>query len=330
MVTAMARPGLGNNPKFRRLVHLLGEPEPHVRGHLESLWEVGYEAGNPIIGDSMDIELAGQWDGEPGRFTESLLECRLVDKVDDGKYAIHDFWSNCPAYVKRRRDAEDRRKQAGITISDQRRAAVNARWRGPTEIQPDTNGEPLVSGCIQPANIRVHDEYKPVQEDTTPSPSPSPSPVITKASSTGVEGPRDLPGKATKEEPPGFSQFWELYPRKVGKKPAIKVWERLKPDGALLEVILRALTAQRQQPSWADKQYVMHPERWLRGERWNDEVVSSDAGPAAATDMTLEKQRENNRLARAEEEAARQAPVFLSPRSAPAAEHNGHREGAQQ
>jgi hypothetical protein len=62
---AMARPGLRNHPKFRLLCHLLGEIDAHVWGYVEMMWEVGYESGNPVLGDHVQVELACGWRGEP-------------------------------------------------------------------------------------------------------------------------------------------------------------------------------------------------------------------------------------------------------------------------
>ena len=31
-----------------------------------------------------------------------------------------------------------------------------------------------------------------------------------------------------------FDQWWSLYPKKVGKKPALTIWKRIKPDAELL------------------------------------------------------------------------------------------------
>src|SRR5262245_15611804 len=110
----MARPGLHVHPKFRRLVHLLNEPEAHCRGYLECLWEVGYEAGNPVLGDATDVELAARYPGAPGRLCKALLECRLIDDVTDvsvtsvtpvtavTRYQIHDLFDHAPEYVRDR------------------------------------------------------------------------------------------------------------------------------------------------------------------------------------------------------------------------------------
>lgn len=74
--------------------------------------------------------------------------------------------------------------------------------------------------------------------------------------------------------PPGkmqemFAQFWEVYPRKVGKRAAMDKWERLKPP---LAQCLRAIEHQRLSPQWRKDggQYIPHPATWLNQGRWED------------------------------------------------------------
>ena len=104
----MARPGFRNHPKFRRLVHILGMSEPHVLGHVECLWSVAYNNfGNPFIGDSIDVELAACWAGEPGKLCRALASCGgdsragLIepDAERPGCWIIHDLADHAPSYV---------------------------------------------------------------------------------------------------------------------------------------------------------------------------------------------------------------------------------------
>jgi hypothetical protein len=106
----MARPGLRVNPKYRRLVVTLGLPEPHVYGLLEFMWSVGYETGNPLLGDGRDVELAAGWTGKPGELLEALVACRFLDQLEGG-YAIHDLFDHCPEYVHGRAQREQERKK---------------------------------------------------------------------------------------------------------------------------------------------------------------------------------------------------------------------------
>jgi hypothetical protein len=68
-------------------------------------------------------------------------------------------------------------------------------------------------------------------------------------------------------EPPGFLEFWALYPRKVGKKKARRAWRKAKPP--MLKV-RAALAWQRRDPWWLQGN-APHPERWINAGRWEDE-----------------------------------------------------------
>jgi len=71
----------------------------------------------------------------------------------------------------------------------------------------------------------------------------------------------------------GFDAFWKVYPRKVKKKESLKVWEKLKPDEQLTQIIIAAVEKQKTS-EWKDrdKKHIPHPSTWLNGERWNDEI----------------------------------------------------------
>jgi transposase len=70
-----------------------------------------------------------------------------------------------------------------------------------------------------------------------------------------------------------FDVFWQAYPRKVGKKPARKAWERIKPSKELLGKMLKSIQAARESKAWKkdNGEYIPHPSTWLNQERWEDE-----------------------------------------------------------
>jgi len=69
--------------------------------------------------------------------------------------------------------------------------------------------------------------------------------------------------------PPGFAEFWQAYPRKVGKRAAMKAFAlALKRTDA--PTILAGLA--RAQPHFnPETQYQPHPTTWLNQDRWLDE-----------------------------------------------------------
>jgi hypothetical protein len=89
-----------------------------------------------------------------------------------------------------------------------------------------------------------------------------------------------------------FTQFWKVYPRKVGKRSALRVWMKLGKDRPPLKKILAAIDLQKQSESWQRDggQYIPHPTTWLNQGRWEDEPTTVEGGrpkhdPAIAAEM---------------------------------------------
>lgn len=156
----MARPGLTQHRKFRRLARALGS-NIVARGVLELLWDGCYESGDEYIGTSDDIEHAIGWTGAPGMVTTALLEAGAPEgygfiepatgpEVSIPAYRIHDLWHHAPDYVSKRRARELERRQKSQPVSLDRRTAPNGDGLGKSSTCQD-------------------------EGDRTPSPSPSPS-----------------------------------------------------------------------------------------------------------------------------------------------------------
>lgn len=75
-----------------------------------------------------------------------------------------------------------------------------------------------------------------------------------------------------------FDEFWEMYPKKVGKHKALVEWKRLDPDPALAHEICRRLLIQRCSDQWSEQngRFIPYPQNWLSGRHWEDEVTVPD------------------------------------------------------
>lgn len=84
--------------------------------------------------------------------------------------------------------------------------------------------------------------------------------------------------KSTEEMYVDFEDFWKIYPRKVSKKTAVKIWISLKVTGDLFNRIVVSLEKQKKSPQWSKNngEYIPHPTTWLRQERWEDEINLND------------------------------------------------------
>jgi hypothetical protein len=77
-----------------------------------------------------------------------------------------------------------------------------------------------------------------------------------------------------------FEKFWKLYPRKVGKRAALKEFEKvLKLKNApTVEHLLNAVKCYAKNAP-EDQRYIAHPTTWLRQGRWEDESVIAEPQP---------------------------------------------------
>jgi len=77
-----------------------------------------------------------------------------------------------------------------------------------------------------------------------------------------------------KEIEKDFETFWKAYPKRVARKKALEVFEKL--DQSLLPEILSALEKQKCSASWKDIKFIPHPTTWLNQARWEDEPEPID------------------------------------------------------
>lgn len=121
------------------------------------------------------------------------------------------------------------------------RAAANARYaKRNANSMPQASDE--LAGSTAPSPV----------PDPLPSPVPDPKPSITDER---------------------FDNFWEAYPRKVGKDAARKAWKKIREPSVTLELILSALEWQRECREWKkdNGQYIPNPSTYLNQGRWLDE-----------------------------------------------------------
>lgn len=71
-----------------------------------------------------------------------------------------------------------------------------------------------------------------------------------------------------------FERFWCEYPKKVGKKDALKAFMRIANLEDTFPKIMDALAKFKTTPEWKAEngRYIPYPATWIHGERWNDEI----------------------------------------------------------
>lgn len=91
---------------------------------------------------------------------------------------------------------------------------------------------------------------------------------------------------------PGFTEFWNAYPRKVAKQNAFKAWGKTGADDSqsLTSTIL-ADVKRRVNGEWKGKevQYIPHPATYLNQRRWEDESSATDTVETFERDLSVEE-----------------------------------------
>jgi hypothetical protein len=93
--------------------------------------------------------------------------------------------------------------------------------------------------------------------------------------------------QTTAGESEEFEHVWQVFPRRVGKEAARKAWSKLNGSRPSVEILLAAITCQKQSAQWIkdDGQFIPHLATWLNQHRWNDEVVPRRHIPTSLVEL---------------------------------------------
>lgn len=131
----------------------------------------------------------------------------------------------------------------------------------------------------------------------------------------GQSRPKNHTNEPSLEPSQHFDTFWEIYPLKVGKKPAQVAFAKIIKTTAL-EVILEGARRYASDPN-RHPSYTAHPSTWLNQERWADAPLPPrEVTPQERKEQELLKSRERDERAKADREAwqrelAQQAAVAV-------------------
>lgn len=77
-----------------------------------------------------------------------------------------------------------------------------------------------------------------------------------------------------------FDAFWASYPKKVGKQPARKAWDKLDPDKVLFEKIKASIETQKKSEQWTKDGgvFIPNPSTWINQARWDDVLPTGNGG----------------------------------------------------
>ena len=174
--------GLPHHPKTRKLQRRLGPSGPWALVCL-ILWAGHHRPNGDLAGmDDEDIELACDWQGEPGEFVRVAAEVGFLDVLND-HYVLHDWYEHQP-WIAGREQRRKRAQKAAYAKHHGREAAESMRSAS------DEYAESMRTACGEHADgmqdasgldAEICGEHaggtNPHCGPHAPSPSPSPSPT---------------------------------------------------------------------------------------------------------------------------------------------------------
>ena len=74
-----------------------------------------------------------------------------------------------------------------------------------------------------------------------------------------------------------FLEFWEKYPKKVGKGEALRIWKKLRPSNELSERIIASVVAHISDAQWKKEsgRFIPNPATFLNQGRYDDELTTT-------------------------------------------------------
>lgn len=234
------------------------EIEPaHMLGLLISfwLWALDNTPSGSLDGISNRmIARAAQWNGAPDAFVDAMANAGLLDAGGD-ILEIHDWYEYTGKLIDQReaeKNRSRRRRAAAASAADDLPATA-----GQTEDKAESDRGKAAG------RVKQSTPHQSTPKQSTPTKGDPP------------------PAPPTESKPDAqerrFAEFWQQYPKKIGKKAAQASWKRLKPDMALFELIMQAIAAAKASEQWNREsgRFIPNPSTWLNQGRWDDELPAS-------------------------------------------------------
>lgn len=238
--------GLSRHRKIFALSNYLDIPEPYAEGLVINLW---------------CWALDNAQDGDLAKFTPENIASVAIWRGDPEQFieglkesgfldeprTLHDWMDYAGKLIDRREKDRQRKRDCGSSAESSRNECGN-----PAESSRNIRSV----SCCKSKSIELEKENIP--------------PIV--------------PHGGT--EPEEFLEFWSRYPRKEGRKNALKAWKKLSPSPALVEEIMSGLEWRLTCEEWTKDggKYIPLPATWLNGERWTDARPEKNNSPNSKTE----------------------------------------------
>mgnify|MGYP003628896774 CR=1 FL=1 len=87
---------------------------------------------------------------------------------------------------------------------------------------------------------------------------------------------------------PEFEEFWNAYPKRVGKGKAHAAFTKA-TQHTNAQTIIQAAAQYAQAPGLPEKQYIPHPTTWLNAESWEDDLPAAHTVPKTKNTTALQE-----------------------------------------
>ncbi len=255
------------HPKTRRMAKRLGIAPAAVVGHLASLWTwaLEYAPQGDLAGFEIEeLEIAAGWDGDDGAFIAAATVAGYLDATDAG--LLHD---------------------QALTIHDWNDYAGNLLARR----ERNRDYMRRARGHHVDTTSRPRGELEKSREELRPIPSPA----------GAVE---DVLAVDNSEQGDRFTEFWTLYPRKVGKAEAEKRWAKMSVTSRVIAIAAAGHLATYARAQGAELRFIPHPATFIGPKRTYEDWANGmpagygaqsaapkrDACPDCETDLTFDEE----------------------------------------
>ena len=238
-----------NHTKLKKLCRILDVKAYVAVGLLESLWHLtGREAVAGDIGrmSNEDITTGIDYDGNAEHLIDALFKSGWIDKSAKYRLVVHDWHDHADDGVQKFL------KRNHLEFASQ-------------------DSSDVVETCRDMSRLPM------------PLPMPLPSPLYTPPDEHGfhLEPPaetRKLFEEDAEKEQSDFDrwfdgEFWQLYPRRVGKAAARRAAKRKLNTPGKRRFAAEMLKKQVPVLTLRGKEYIPYPATWVNRESWNDEIA---------------------------------------------------------
>jgi len=209
-----------------------------------------------------------------------------------GLYSFHDYKVDRPVFPSRkslakRSDLRDQARVSKVTDSLNQKGWVTKKRKGFTNlidyrlhIPPYAMWQMFGIELSKLAENAVMVKNNVTVKTTTPKVAETTTPEI--AETTTSKEHTNLTNQINKPHmvmSDLFDQFWNEYPKKVGRKKAYETWQSINPSEQDLNAMLINISDRLHQGAWSleTKQFIPHPANYLGGELWTDEIIQRNS-----------------------------------------------------